>query len=167
MTTEVLNDTGSDHPLQAEQHSKLYSKPGILLLVAAGVIFMMEALVMFLLLLLPVLDPITAALIDAAMLTVVIFPILYLLVFRPMQEQINRRKSAEMEKDRVIEHLEEALAEVKTLQDIIPMCASCKKIRDDQGFWMQVDEYLSSHADILISHGLCADCAKELYSDLD
>lgn len=61
--------------------------------------------------------------------------------------------------------LEKALAEIKTLRGIIPICAHCKKIRDDQGFWNDVTSYLTQHTNAELSHGICNDCAKELYGE--
>lgn len=55
-------------------------------------------------------------------------------------------------------------AEIRTLQGILPICSHCKKIRDDQGSWNQIEAYISAHTDVLFSHGLCADCLKEHYS---
>lgn len=63
-----------------------------------------------------------------------------------------------------VAELNAALAEIKTLRGIIPICASCKKIRDDQGFWAQIEEYLLDHSEALFSHGLCPDCLK-LYEE--
>jgi AmiR/NasT family two-component response regulator len=59
--------------------------------------------------------------------------------------------------------LEEALSKVKTLRGLLPICASCKKIRDDQGYWQQVEVYVRDHSEAEFSHGLCPDCAKKLY----
>jgi PAS domain S-box-containing protein len=56
--------------------------------------------------------------------------------------------------------------EVKTLQGIIPICSACKKIRDDEGFWSQVENYISTRSDAKFSHSLCPDCLKELYPDV-
>jgi hypothetical protein len=56
---------------------------------------------------------------------------------------------------------------VKTLSGYLPICASCKKIRDDKGYWNQVEAYISEHSEIEFSHGLCPDCAKKLYPDLE
>lgn len=63
--------------------------------------------------------------------------------------------------------LEEALHEVKTLSGLLPICAHCKKIKDDNGYWERIEEYFEAHADIDFSHGLCPDCAHELYPDID
>ncbi|MBI5844962.1 MAG: response regulator transcription factor [Deltaproteobacteria bacterium] len=62
--------------------------------------------------------------------------------------------------------LETALADLKTLRGIIPICASCKKIRDDTGFWNQVEEYIRDHSEARFSHGICPDCMKRLYPDV-
>lgn len=61
--------------------------------------------------------------------------------------------------------LREALQEVNTLRGIIPICASCKKIRDDQGYWHQVESYIRLHSEAEFSHCVCPDCAKELYPE--
>jgi GAF domain-containing protein len=63
--------------------------------------------------------------------------------------------------------LEQALSEIKTLRGYLPICALCKKIRDDQGYWNQVETYISEHTDVLFSHSLCPDCAKKLYPNVD
>lgn len=61
--------------------------------------------------------------------------------------------------------LEDALTQVKTLRGLLPMCSNCKKIRDDQGFWNRVDSYLTKHTHADITHGMCPDCLKSLYSE--
>jgi hypothetical protein len=63
-------------------------------------------------------------------------------------------------------NLEKALKQIKTLHGLLPMCASCKKIRDDSGYWKQIEAYLYEHSDAKFSHGICPDCAKELYPDI-
>jgi len=86
---------------------------------------------------------------------------------------ITERKLAEqalwkttIEREKLIKELQFALDNVKTLQGLIPICASCKKIRDDKGFWNQVEGYISQHTDAKFTHGICPDCAKELYGDV-
>jgi hypothetical protein len=59
--------------------------------------------------------------------------------------------------------LENALAEIKILRGIIPICASCKKIRDDEGYWQQIEAYISAHSEAQFSHGLCKECSHKLY----
>ena len=62
--------------------------------------------------------------------------------------------------------LEKAMAEIKTLRGIIPICGKCKKIRNDKGLWQQIEVYIHEHSGADFSHGLCPECAKELYGDL-
>jgi len=84
-------------------------------------------------------------------------------------EEITERKKAEEELLRHKEHLEELvderIAEIKTLQGILPICSSCKKIRDDMGAWHQLEAYIRDHTEAEFSHGICAECAKKLYPD--
>jgi hypothetical protein len=61
--------------------------------------------------------------------------------------------------------LETALDEIKELSGLLPICAACKKIRDDQGYWQQIEYYVSEHAQVQFSHGICPDCAAALYPD--
>jgi CheY-like chemotaxis protein len=70
------------------------------------------------------------------------------------------------ERDILILELKAAMAEVKTLTGIIPICAGCKKIRDDQGFWNQVEAYIQTHSLAKFSHGLCPDCLVRLYPEV-
>lgn len=63
--------------------------------------------------------------------------------------------------------LEDALEKVKTLSGLIPICSYCKNIRDDQGYWNRLEDYLAQHSDVQLSHGICQDCAKKHYPDLD
>jgi hypothetical protein len=62
--------------------------------------------------------------------------------------------------------LQDALDQVKLLKGLLPMCASCKSIRDDQGYWKTVERYISSHSEVKFSHGVCPSCIKKLYPDL-
>jgi response regulator RpfG family c-di-GMP phosphodiesterase len=63
--------------------------------------------------------------------------------------------------------LKDALEKVKTLSGFLPICCHCKKIRDDQGYWKQVEAYIHEHAGTEFSHGICPECAKKYYSDFD
>ena len=78
---------------------------------------------------------------------------------------ITRRKRVEQERERLIEKLNRALDEIGALRGIIPICASCKKVRKDDGYWMQVETYIAQHSSAEFSHGLCPDCLAELYPD--
>jgi len=63
--------------------------------------------------------------------------------------------------------LEQALREIRVLKGLLPICASCKKIRDDGGYWHQLEAYLSHHAEVKFSHGICPDCERTYYADYD
>jgi two-component system CheB/CheR fusion protein len=71
------------------------------------------------------------------------------------------------ERKRVEDALQKAFDEIRTLRGIIPICAKCKQIRDDKGFWSQVEVYVRDHTEAEFSHGICPDCAKELYPEFD
>lgn len=80
-----------------------------------------------------------------------------------LKQETDRRKAHELELQRSNEELQRALREVKVLRGLIPICASCKKIRNDGGFWQQLEEYLSEHSEAEFSHGLCQPCIRKLY----
>lgn len=69
------------------------------------------------------------------------------------------------ERESLIRELQAAVSEIKTLRGFIPICANCKSIRDDQGFWNRVEQYIQIHTDAQFSHGICPDCAKKLYPE--
>jgi PAS domain S-box-containing protein len=79
---------------------------------------------------------------------------------------ITIRKEAEFENQRLMKELREALADVKVLTGLIPICASCKDIRDDKGYWKQIEAYIRDHTEADFSHSICPNCAKKLYPNL-
>ena len=83
-----------------------------------------------------------------------------------ISRDITDRRLLEEERNRFIRQLEDALGKIKILKGLIPICSSCKKIRDDSGYWGQVEEYITEHSEAEFSHGLCPGCAKELYPDV-
>jgi len=84
-----------------------------------------------------------------------------------IQMEVEERKRAQDEKDRLIVELRAALGKVKTLGGLLPICASCKKIRDDAGYWRQIEAYIRDHSEAEFSHSICPECAKKLYPELD
>jgi len=70
------------------------------------------------------------------------------------------------QRKRIVSELANALLEVKTLSGLLPICSSCKKIRDDSGYWSQIEQYLEVHSDAEFTHSLCPDCAKKLYPEI-
>lgn len=79
---------------------------------------------------------------------------------------ISRRKRVEAEREVLIGELQAALEKVKQLSGLLPICASCKKIKDDNGYWNQIESYIRDHSEAEFSHGICPDCAKKLYPEL-
>ncbi len=75
------------------------------------------------------------------------------------------RREAEAEKERLIAELKKALAEIKTLSDLLPICAYCKNIRDDKGYWNKLESYITEHAGTRFSHGICPDCMKKNFPE--
>ncbi|MDZ7722655.1 MAG: hypothetical protein U5R06_07520 [candidate division KSB1 bacterium] len=76
-------------------------------------------------------------------------------------------KSANIEKEELIDRLQRSIQEIEMLQDIIPICANCKKIRNDSGYWEQVEHYFHNRSNTRFSHGICPDCEAKLYGELD
>ena len=79
-------------------------------------------------------------------------------VIYSVARDITERKRAEEERERMLAELQIALAEVKTLQEILPICSYCKKIRDDENYWQTVEAYISTHTVATFSHGICPTC---------
>lgn len=75
---------------------------------------------------------------------------------------VTERRRAEEERERLIADLRQALDRVRTLSNLLPICAYCKKIRDDQGYWSQIEQYISDHSDTRFSHGVCPECAAKV-----
>jgi PAS domain S-box-containing protein len=80
-------------------------------------------------------------------------------------QDITERKEAQEERERLILELKDALTNVRQLGGLLPICASCKKIRDDKGYWTQVEKYLMDHSEATFTHGVCPECMKVLYPD--
>jgi transcriptional regulator with PAS, ATPase and Fis domain len=80
-------------------------------------------------------------------------------------QDITVLKLMEEEKERLNVELKEALNQIKTLSGLIPICAACKKIRDDKGYWNQIEIYLEERSDAVFSHGLCPECFQEYFPD--
>jgi len=78
---------------------------------------------------------------------------------------ISQQKKAENIREALIAQLQEALSRVKQLSGIIPICASCKQIRDDKGYWNQVETYIRDHSEAEFSHSICPGCTKKLYPE--
>ncbi len=80
---------------------------------------------------------------------------------------ITERKRVETDRERLVVELQNALAQVKTLGGLLPICSGCKKTRDDKNYWHQVDSYISEHTNATFTHGMCPDCIKKWYPELE
>ena len=69
------------------------------------------------------------------------------------------------EKERLIKDLKDALDNIKTLRGLLPICAACKDVRNDDGYWIQVESYLKSHSGLDFTHSICPECVKKLYPE--
>lgn len=76
------------------------------------------------------------------------------------------RKKMMVEREKLRQELEDALERVKLLSGFLPICCSCKKIRDDKGYWQQIELYIMNHSEVEFSHGICEECSRELYPEL-
>ena len=74
---------------------------------------------------------------------------------------------AERERDQLILELKKAISEIKQLSGLLPICSHCKNIRDDKGYWSQIESYIRDHSDAEFSHGICPACAKKHYPEFD
>jgi PAS domain S-box-containing protein len=79
---------------------------------------------------------------------------------------VTARRLAQEERESLVHELTRALANVKTLSAMLPICSSCKKIRDDKGYWSQIEEYVRKHTGTQFSHGICPDCVRVLYPEV-
>jgi len=87
----------------------------------------------------------------------------YVLTF---ERDITARRRTEQVRENLLKDLQEAFDNIKTLKGMLPICASCKKIRDDKGYWNQIEEYIGTHTEAEFTHGLCPDCARKLYPQM-
>lgn len=86
--------------------------------------------------------------------------------YQAVATDITERKLEEEERERLVTELQTALAEVKTLSGLLPICASCKKIRDDNGYWNQIEQYIRAHSQAQFTHGICPECIIKLYPEM-
>lgn len=87
-------------------------------------------------------------------------------VLLSLARDVTARKQSEREREQLIAELRDALSKIKVLSGLLPICANCKAIRDDQGRYHRVEAYLASRSDVSFTHGICPDCMRQLYPDL-
>ena len=84
---------------------------------------------------------------------------------KELEAQANEMRRQEDERKDLVVKLQQALTQMETLRGILPICSSCKKIRDDNGFWYEIELYIASHSQAKFSHSICPDCEEELYPE--
>ena len=145
-----MNDSAADE--NEFRKGDFYTRPGYFIIITLLVVFVAEAIVMLILNHFLHLNVFVEDLLDSLLLSLLIFPPLYILLFRPLR--------------RLVLAYRQALQEVKTLRGLLPICMKCKKIllpeRDeyDQNSWQQIETYIESHSNTEFSHGLCPKCYK-------
>ncbi|MDO9110649.1 MAG: hypothetical protein Q7U40_08340, partial [Desulfatirhabdiaceae bacterium] len=82
-----------------------------------------------------------------------------------LRQEAAESKRIETEREKLIRELHKALSRVKQLSGLLPICASCKKIREDSGYWTQIETYVKDHSEAEFSHGICPECAEKLYPE--
>jgi len=88
-------------------------------------------------------------------------------VLKPFEDrQLYLTIETTLYKDRMEKERKKLLEEIKVLRGLLPICSHCKKIRNDTGYWEQIEDYIRSHSEAVFSHGICPDCLKKYYSDL-
>jgi len=88
-------------------------------------------------------------------------------VIYSVARDITAQREAEEERERLVRELQTALAEVKTLQAILPLCSYCRKVRDDEDYWHSVESYVAKHTDTRFSHGICPECFPKVVAQLE
>ena len=78
---------------------------------------------------------------------------------------ITKQKQIQAERENLIKELQDALSNIKVLRGLLPICANCKKVRDDKGYWQDVTVYIQEHTEADFSHGICPDCMEKLYPE--
>ena len=106
-------------------------------------------------------------LLDGVLLCLILTPLLLRFVYKPMKDTAKGIDEARRELKNTVQELAGALTEVKQLRGIIPICTSCKNIRNDKGLWQKVEAYIEEHSDADFSHSMCPECAKSFYEELE
>jgi uncharacterized membrane protein (UPF0182 family) len=145
-----------------DRRVQVQDKPIVLLVLLATVVAVIEFGVMLLAARLSFSTVYAIALFDA-LATVALLPLLFVLLVRPLVSQINRRKQTENALRASIREQNQAAAEIQRLRGLLPICASCKRIRGADGYWIQIEQYVEANSEASFTHGICPDCARALY----
>jgi len=148
MERRMSDNTAADVPDDLRPQPE---HPFRLLLTTVCVIVIADALFELSALFRPIMSTNIEALLNEGFLLLVVLPLVYFTLFRPM--------------NRIIRQYRSTLGEVKTLRGLILICAECKKIRTDAQSWVQIESYVAKHTEATFSHGFCDDCIRKLYPE--
>jgi len=151
---------------ELSQEPRIILRPAFLLGIVIFSIFFAVAFIVLILHLLPGLQrhPPHIEVLSAAFSSILIlFPVIYLFLFKPLKIHIRERIKIEAEQKNTISELNDALEKVKVLSGLLPICASCKRIRDNKGEWTNLEKYISERTEAEFTHSICPECEERLY----
>lgn len=145
---------------------RLFRSPIGLLVITAVSVFVAEAIVMLLLSdFLHTLPKVIEAMLDGFVLTIIVVPILYFSFYKPLSTHMAERLKMEESREKLICELQAALERIKVLSGLLPVCASCKRIKDDMGGWVNIERYISERSEAQFTHSICDACVERLYGE--
>lgn len=165
--TETDQEPGASPPSSGLPLSERFSSPWTLLAMIALIICVAEYAVMNLLPLLLLEGEMIENLVDALVLTALVCPALYIFHFVPLRRVLKRHQQDQVELKQLVQQLQNALAQVKTLEGILPICMHCHKIQREEESWQGLEEYIEAHSDAMFSHSLCPECLEKHYPEED
>jgi|GEM_PF-3297652 hypothetical protein len=142
---------------------KLFFRPVYLFLIVIFSIFVVDGIVVFILHPFADISVHIEVLLSGLLIISILLPVLYLFFLKPLKVHIEERRKIEDEQKKVISELGEALEKVKLLSGLLPICASCKRIRDNKGEWTNLEKYISERTEAEFTHSICPDCEERLY----
>jgi hypothetical protein len=102
---------------------------------------------------------------DSLLLIILLSPVLFFFIYKPLNQQINIQKQLVADKEALVDELQGALSEIKTLRGILPICSFCKNIRNDEGYYEQIEGYIHKHSGVDFSHTICPPCMEKHYPE--
>ncbi|CAG1013553.1 hypothetical protein ANRL4_04968 [Anaerolineae bacterium] len=160
-----MNRNGKKEPTREEvfETPRLFFRPIYLFLIVIFSILFVDGIMILTLHPLTELPLHIEVLLGSFILIVFLLPVLYLFFLKPLKLHIKERRKIEAEQKKTISELGDALEKVKVLSGLLPICASCKRIRDDKGNWTNLERYISERTEAEFTHSICPECEERLY----
>lgn len=124
-------------------------------------IFFVEVIIMFILRI----KSLQVILLDALLLTAVLFTFLYVLIYIPLNRYIDKMGRAEIELKEVVSELQKIVEKTKEMSGLLPTCAYCRKVMDRDGKWVAIEKFISEHSDASFTHSMCDECFSKIYDE--